>query len=47
MKGTALCLVDFFEVDLAVVAVADEDVVGGSPKMSSRFAVDQFRLKPY
>ena len=38
---------DFFEVDLAVVAVADEDVVGGSPKMSSRFAVDQFRLKPY
>ena len=47
MKGTALCLVDFFEVDLAVVAVADEDVVGGSARMSSRFAVDQFRLKPY
>lgn len=36
--------VDVYEAD---VVVEGEDVAGGNPKMTSRFVLDQFRLKPY
>lgn len=38
---------NLFEAGVTVVAMVDEDVEAGSPKMNSRFVVDQFRLKPY
>lgn len=36
--------VEVYEVAVDETAV---DVVGGNPNMSSRFVLDQFRLKPY